>query len=146
MATKRSFMSPFDRMFTPPRESDRKGHNGDAAHWVPVVDIVETASAYVIAAELPGVAPEAVEISITNNLLTLRGVKTPTLHVALGEADGETTTHTTERVVGAFARELRLPDYVESDRAEASFADGVLTISVPKVSSRVSRKIAIKKN
>ena len=139
MATVSSFIPRFDRIFTP--NSDGNG-NGHGQTWVPVIDAMETAEAYVIAVELPGVAPDEIEISFANSMLTVRGTKIPTLEPA---TNGDRRVHAAERTSGSFERSVRLPDYVEGNRSEASYANGVLTISIPKTAAVVAHKIAIKK-
>ena len=139
MPTVSSFIPRFDRIFTP--NSDANG-NGHSHAWVPVIDALETPDAYLIAVELPGVAPEDIEISFANNMLTVRGNKMPTLEPP---TNGERRIHAAERTSGTFERSVRLPDYVEGNRSEATYAHGVLTISIPKTASVVAHKIAIKK-
>ena len=109
--------------------------------WLPVVDVYETDSAFVIEADLPGVHQENVDISFEQNTLTLKGTRAPTLQTP---SQGELRVYTAERVSGDFSRSIRLPEYVDGDRIEASYANGVLTITVPKAQSARPRKIAIK--
>ena len=85
--------------------------------------------------------PSAVEISFENNTLTLRGTKQPTLTPQQNE---ELRVYTAERVSGTFERAVRLPEYVEGDKIEASYTQGVLLITVPKAQAARPRKIEIK--
>ena len=115
---------------------------GDRAQlWFPALDTYETENAYVVEVDLPGVHPENVELSFEQNTLTIKGTRAPTLQAP---ERGELRVYTAERVSGAFARAVRLPDYVEGDKIEANYAHGVLTITVPKAPSALPRKIAIK--
>ena len=82
-----------------------------------------------------------VEISFEQNTLTLKGTRGPTLQ---RPENGELRLYTAERVSGDFARSIRLPDYVDGERIEAQYTNGVLTITVPKAESALPRKIAIK--
>ena len=109
--------------------------------FVPSLDVVERADAYLISAELPGVDPAAVEISFENNTLTLRGTKQPSVKRAENE---ELRVYTAERLSGEFERAVRLPEYVEGDKIEATYAHGVLTITVPKAAAARPRRIEIK--
>jgi HSP20 family protein len=127
-----AFDRDFNRMLS--------GLNG-RRFFAPAVDVVERADAYLISAELPGVDPKAVEISFENNTLTLRGTKQPWLQPAENE---ELRVYTAERLSGGFERAIRLPEYVEGDRIEASFEHGVLTITVPKAEAARPRRIEIK--
>jgi HSP20 family protein len=93
--------------------------------WAPAVDITEREDAYLVAAELPGVGTEDVEI-IHDRLLTIQGER----HPAAG-ATAEKV-HRSERRYGGFRRSITLPSHVRADKIEASAQDGVLQILVPK--------------
>ena len=86
-------------------------------------------------------SPSSVEISFENNTLTLRGAKEPSLKPQENE---ELRVYTAERVSGTFERAVRLPEYVEGDRIEATYEHGVLTITVPKAAAARARKIEVK--
>ena len=142
------FTNVVDRMLALNRAFDQAlGSEGSptwgnrAQFWLPVVDVYETDSAFVVEADLPGVHQENVEISFEQNTLTLKGTRAPTLQTP---SQGELRVYTAERVSGDFARTIRLPEYVDGDRIEAHYANGVLTITVPKAQSARPRKIAIK--
>jgi len=90
----------------------------------PSVEVVETDKDVRIAAELPGMDEKDVEISVTDDVLTIRGEKK-------AEIDDKDR-HFSERYYGRFERSIPLPFEVEDDRAEASFENGVLTVTLPK--------------
>jgi len=131
----------FNRVLAFDRELDRLMNLNGTKFFVPSLDVVERADAYMVSAELPGVDPEAVEISFENNTLTLRGTKQPSLKPQENE---ELRVYTAERLSGEFERAVRLPEYVEGDKIEASYTHGVLTITVPKAEAARARKISIK--
>lgn len=106
-------------------------------NWVPPVDIRETDDALVLTAELPGLTKEDIEITLENNVLTIRGERK-----FERDADKENF-HRIERAYGAFSRTFSLPSNVRGDGVEASFRDGVLHIQVPKAEEAKPRKIAI---
>ena len=134
-------MPTFNRVLAFDRELDRLVNwNGQRA-FVPSLDVVERADAYLVSAELPGVDPAAVEISFENNTLTLRGTKQPSFQAQQNE---ELRVYTAERLSGSFERAVRLPEYVEGDKIEASYTNGVLTITVPKAAAARPRRIEIK--
>jgi HSP20 family protein len=89
----------------------------------PKVELSETDKVLTVTAELPGLTEKNVEVEIANGILTLRGEKK-------AERNGEGR-YFTERYYGAFERQVPLDD-VEEDKAEASFKNGVLTVSLPK--------------
>ena len=109
----------------------------------PAIRIEEQLDAehYTVRAELPGVDPANVEISFEANTLTLRGTKQPSLKAQENE---ELRVYTAERLAGSFERAVRLPEYVEGDKIEATYAHGVLTITVPKAVAARARKIDVK--
>ena len=136
-----SLLPTFNRVLAFDRELDRMVSRTAKPFFVPSVDVVERADAYLITAELPGVDPAAVEISFENNTLTLRGTKTPWL---VPQENEELRVYSAERLSGTFERSVRLPEYVEGDKIEATYQHGVLTISVPKAVAARPRKIEIK--
>jgi len=107
--------------------------------WVPAMDVAEKADAYLINVELPGVEPSQVEINFEQNVLTIRGTKPRSF-----DTEGEYRVYTAERVSGDFERAVRLPDFVDSERIEASYDHGLLRILVPKAQTAQPRKIEIK--
>ena len=106
--------------------------------WAPAVDIRETEEALVLSAELPGLTREEVEITLDNNVLTLAGERK-----LEKDAKGETW-HRVERAYGSFSRSFTLPASVRTDRVEAVFADGILTVTLPKMEESKPRRISIK--
>jgi HSP20 family protein len=141
MITTSQLMPTFNRVLAFDRELDRLVNWNGQRSFVPSLDVVERADAYLISAELPGVDASAVEISFENNTLTIRGTKAPSLQAQQNE---EIRVYTAERLSGTFERAVRLPEYVEGDKIEASYSQGVLTITVPKAQAARARKIEIK--
>jgi HSP20 family protein len=107
------------------------------AAWSPAVDVFEDKEAVKIIAELPGVKPEEVKLSIENNLLTLRGEKKQ-----VAEEKTERV-HRYERSYGMFERSFALPNTVDAERVEARFENGLLTIHLPKVERARPREIQV---
>ena len=105
--------------------------------WLPPVDITEEAERYVIQADIPGVAPDAIEITTDNGVLTLQGNRQ--------EVRTENTAGVSraERVSGSFYRSFTLPDGVDVERIVARGAHGVLEISIPKVTKVQPRRIEV---
>jgi HSP20 family protein len=93
--------------------------------WLPV-DVFETSVAVEIRAALPGIKPEDVDITISGDVLTLRGE----FKVGAGREDGHYRRR--ELYFGTFERSLRLPERFEADKAEPVFESGILTITIPK--------------
>ncbi len=116
----------------------RGGESLAAGGWAPAIDIYETPDAFVIDAELPGVKPDDVEISVEEGTLTVRGERTPRGGVS------EEAYHRVERRYGPFGRSISLPQSVNTERIDATFDAGVLTITVPKAEQAKPRKIEVK--
>ena len=109
------------------------------AAWTPAVDVFEDKDAVKIVAELPGVKPEDVKISMENNVLTIRGEK------RLERNEGsEDRAHRFERAYGMFERSFTVPASVEAEHIEAKYEQGVLTVTLPKVERAKPRQISIK--
>lgn len=144
MMTVRPLSPALDRMFSLNRELDRAF--GDAMTrsasrvWHPATDVIEQSNNYLIALELPGVRPEAVDVVFEQNVLTVRGTKEATVQPA---EDAELRIYNAERVSGAFERSFRLPEHVDAGAIRADFENGVLSIAVPKKPASQPRKIAI---
>lgn len=146
MQTTTPFGTLLDRMLTLSRamESASDSEFGGSSRpqfWLPAVDTYEMTDAYVVEADLPGVHPENVDVSFEQNVLTIKGSRGPTINAP---EKTELRVFTAERVTGQFARSIRLPEYVEGDRIEATFTHGVLTIRIPKAAAAKPRKIAIR--
>ncbi len=141
MITTGQLMPTLNRVLSFDREIDRFMNLNGQRFFVPSLDVVERPDAYLISAELPGVDPSMVDISFENNTLTLRGTKQPSLR---REENEELRVYTAERRSGEFERAVRLPEYVEGDKIEATYAHGVLTITVPKTAAARPRRIEIK--
>lgn len=103
--------------------------------WSPRLDVSETDKALEIVADLPGMEKKDINVSLDGNLLTIKGEKKEEK-----EKKGKHY-HTIERRSGSFYRALRLPIEVESDKIDASFKDGVLTLTLPK-SKESAKKVA----
>src|SRR5712692_3773460 len=102
--------------------------------WQPAVEVFETDHDVVIRAELPGIDPKNVDITVTDNALTLQGEAT-----AEHEENGRNY-YRRELRYGSFIRTLALPDAVKGDQAKASYKNGILEIHVPKSEQRVKPK------
>jgi Molecular chaperone (small heat shock protein) len=106
--------------------------------WLPACDVFEGRDAVKIVAEVPGVRPEDVKISIENSLLTIRGEK---------QQQAEETAervHRYERSYGTFERNFALPTTVDPEKIDASYSHGLLTVTIPKAERARPREIPVK--
>jgi HSP20 family protein len=94
--------------------------------WAPAVDIFENDNNIVLKAELPGVDPKDVEVRVEDNTLYLKGERKFEKEVK------EDNYHRIERSYGSFARSFALPGSIDSDKVEAGYKDGLLTLTIPK--------------
>jgi HSP20 family protein len=129
-----SLRRDIDRLF-----DDVLGRDGGQTGWAPAVDVRESEDALVLDLELPGVAPEQVEVTAENGILTVRGEK----RTERKEGDEKHRWHMVERSYGSFQRSFQLPQGVDEGQIEAHFEDGVLSVRVPKSALPQPRKIEI---
>lgn len=108
----------------------------------PAVNVAESDDAIVVEAELPGLASEALELSVTGDELVIGGSR-PEPAVGDGAGEARAVWHRRERGTGSFERRLTLPAAVDADRVEASLIDGVLRITCPKAAEAKPRKITV---
>ena len=107
------------------------GHQG----WAPAVDLCETAEAFIVTAELPGVAREQVRIEVHDGRLTLQGRRDARVPCE--------QYHQVERGHGEFSRSFALPPTVDPEKIAADLRNGVLTITVPKAPERGARRVDV---
>ena len=104
----------------------------------PAVDVIENEDEVVVKASLPGVRSDDINISITGDMLTIRGE-------AKSERDEEKDNYILrERRFGSFSRSLALPTSVVADKAKAEFENGILTLSLPKAEEVKPKTITVK--
>ncbi|MEO6056805.1 MAG: Hsp20/alpha crystallin family protein [Gemmatimonadales bacterium] len=137
MTNLRRLNSVLDEAFNSwPFQSEENG--ALTSSWLPACDVFEDQDAVKIVAEIPGVGPEDVKISLENNLLTIRGEKKQ-------QAEEKTErVHRYERSYGAFERTFSLPTTVDPDRIAAAYEQGILTVSIPKAERARPREIPVK--
>ena len=110
---------------------------GQPAAWNPAVDLYEMDDRYVVFAELPGMTTDDIEITAQDGALIVRGERRP-------PAVCPDRFHQIERGHGTFGRRFTFPQPVDATAIGASFADGLLTITVPKAPPRGPRRIEVK--
>jgi HSP20 family protein len=113
-------------------------HRSDS--WTPPIDVYETQDRYVVAAELPGLSREQIELALEDSRLTIRGQRT----------DQGTTArdilhfHQVERGHGSFARTFEFESKIDIESVSADLTNGVLTITLPKAARPPARKIEVR--
>jgi HSP20 family protein len=109
-----------------------------AETWAPAIDVYETAAAYIVSAEVPGVAREQIRLGVESSRLTLSGRR-----VEQHADSGVTHFHQIERSYGAFSRTFEFGDRIDVERVTADLANGILTVTLPKVPPAPARRIEI---
>ncbi len=114
------------------RRADEEGE------WLPSLDVAETKNDIVVKAEVPGMNPEDIDISLSNGVLTIKGEKKQE------REEKEENYHLVERSYGSFTRSIQLPGEVRNDKINASYRNGVLKVTLPKSEEAKKKEIKIK--
>jgi HSP20 family protein len=129
----------FDRLLQQQTASEAEEQQS-IADWVPPVDIREEDTQFVLHADLPGIEPKDIEVTLEKGVLTVRGKRT------LAARDERAGFRRVERVSGAFYRRFALPDTADSHSVKARFANGVLEVVIPKQPQVMPRRITVETN
>ena len=107
---------------------------------MPAVDVAETDQAYEITAELPGMEEKNIEVRLANGVLSIKGEKQEE------KEEKDKNYYRRERSFGSFERSFQVPDNVDADKIEASFKNGVLSVTLPKTAEaqKEAKKIDVK--
>ena len=134
---RKEFDDLFDNFF---RSFDMQTFEGRIGAFSPKVDVTENEKEFRISAELPGMDDKDIDVSLQNDMLTIRGEKKEE------KEDKGKDYYRMERSYGSFSRTIPLPVEVETDKVDAKFKKGVLTITLPKTEKAVSetKKISVK--
>jgi len=136
----REVLNEFNRLF------DRAGSNDASvsatAEWAPSVDIEEHADKYVLHADVPGVDPKDIEITLENGVLTLAGSRESTSEGRAASKD-VVESRRVERITGRFLRRFTLPESVDAENVKATGKHGVLEVIIPKREAAKPRKITV---
>jgi len=106
--------------------------------WWPTVDVSETKDNFVVKAELPGMDASDVNVSVSGNVLTIKGEKSKE------EEEKDEHHYRAERYYGSFQRSFQLPSSMQAEKVEATFDKGVLRVILPKVEEAKKKEIKIK--
>ncbi len=133
------YSDPFDQIFQSVFGPNGGRTNGSSNLMrAPETDVVESEKEIRVISEMPGLTRDNIEIDVENNVLTIRGEKREQ------RTEGEQGRwHLAERRYGTFSRSFVLPRDVDAENIQASFQDGVLTVSVPKSEKARRRRIEI---
>ncbi len=110
----------------------------EVSDWYPTLDVAETKNDLVIKAEVPGMDPKDIDISLSDGILTIKGEKKQE------REEKEEDYHLIERSYGSFARSIQLPKGVQSDKIQATYKNGVLKVVLPKSEEAKKKEIKVK--
>lgn len=132
--------NPFSELDNARRQMTALWNHESAATemWAPPVDIFEDDHGYLFKAELPGVKKDDVHVQLENGTLTIAGERKAEAEQAIRRV------HRVERAYGGFLRSFDLPTDIDDGRVEASFKDGILTVTVAKAEHAKPRKIDVR--
>jgi HSP20 family protein len=130
----------FDNFFRGFEMAPRGFAAGNAGSFMPSLDVKENEKEFIIKAELPGVEEKDIEVTVTNNAVTIKGEKKEE------KEDKDKNYYYMERSYGSFSRIIPLDTEIESGKAQASFKNGILDIKIPKSQSAGTKgtKVSIK--
>lgn len=128
-----SLEQQINQLFEGTRHTNQPSHNS----WSPAVDIYETASSFVLTAEVPGVSSEAIDVKVIDNQLTLRGERRWDRE-GCAEAGSEQF-HRLESAYGKFERSFNLSERIDVANISATLEQGVLTVKLPKRAPQVTK-------
>ena len=129
-----SLGNEMNRLLDTLQPGDLSGGDGT---WAPVLDLLEQDDSFLIDVDLPGVLPDDVDVTVDQNLLTIRGERKTSSVVT------QDNVRRSERRYGSFLRTISLPSHVDAEGIQADFGDGVLHITVPKAEQAKPRKIKV---
>ncbi len=107
------------------------------ADWVPAVDIIEEKNRFILRADVPGVRPEDIDVSMDNGTLSISGER----HAIASEED--TAVQRIERATGRFLRRFTLPEAADAEAIAAKCTNGILEVSIPKAPEIQARRITV---
>jgi HSP20 family protein len=127
-----------DRVWESFLEGGLRRRTEEAREWLPSLDVAETKNEIVVKAEVAGMDPKDIDISLSDGVLTIKGEKKQE------KEEKEADYHLVERSYGSFTRLVQLPKEVQSDKISASYKDGILKITLPKSEEAKKKEIKIK--
>jgi HSP20 family protein len=132
------FDDDFENVFSIiPRSKAREMSRFGTFGWSPLVDVKETSDALIFNAEMPGVKEEEIEVTIENNVLTIKGER------KFERDEKNENYHRVERAYGSFQRSFSLPNNLDVDNVKADYSDGMLEISFPKKEEAKPRQVKV---
>lgn len=133
----RQMQSDLSRVLNGGENTGEDGSSIATSLWTPAVDIKEEESQFVLLADVPGVDPESIDVTMEAGVITIKGDR---------KAESEETKngyHRIERRYGTFYRRFSLPDHADADKISAKYDNGVLKVIVPKQEKAQPKRITV---
>jgi HSP20 family protein len=139
--TRTLWLSPLERLYAVQREFDRtfSGETNGSTGWVPAMDVVETADEVRCLLEVPGLAPQDIDIRVEDNVLIISGEK----KFSAEHENQENGFRSIERRYGQFERHVTLPRTIDLNHVKAQHENGMLLVTLPKAETAKPRRIEI---
>ena len=121
-------------------EGEKTGEDGSSiatSLWTPAVDIKEEESQFVLLADVPGVDPKSIDVTMEAGVITIKGER------KAASDESKNGFHRIERRYGTFYRRFSLPDYADADKITAKCDNGVLKVTVPKQAKAQPKRITV---
>ena len=132
-----SLRDEIDRLFEAPLAELARSSSQLLSGWTPALDVFEDKDNLVVKAEVPGMKKEEIEISLHDGMLTIGGERK-----SQTESNGDSATRT-ERFTGKFRRSITLPTRVDANKVNATYKDGILTVTLPKAEEAKPKQIQV---
>ncbi len=137
-----SLWNDFDRFFNRLTKSDLFDNPDSdftgSGTWMPALDVTEKEKEYIVEAEVPGMSEDDIQLSLRDNVLTIKGEK------KFESEEDEDNYYYRERRYGQFQRSIRLDGGVDDKKVDAEYSNGVLTIHLPKSKETMAKQIPVK--
>jgi len=133
-----SLKQEMDRLFNRFFEPEWGESPAALGEWVPSLDLSETKDAFVVKVEIPGMDPKDIQVSLQENLLTIKGEKKQE------KEEKDERHHRVERSYGVFTRTVRLPVAVDGSKVDAKFKNGLLTVTLLKTPGAKGTTVPVK--
>jgi len=125
-------------VFEEPAQSFLERSTGFFEGWAPSLDVFEEKDTVVVKAEVPGMKKEDIDVSLAGDTLTVSGER------KVEEQNKDAETYRSERYFGRFQRSITLPHAVDPNKIQASYRDGILTVTLPKSEEAKRKQIEVK--
>ena len=134
----RQLQNEMSRMFDNAVAGAEDGSNVVTSRWTPAVDVREDSGQFVINADIPGVEPEDIDVTMENGVLTIKGERKFETR-----EEGDNGYRRVERAYGSFYRRFTLPDTADAEAISASGRNGVLEVVIPKRAALQPKRVAV---